>query len=160
MAVLCPLSYELNMPYSASEIADWFLARADQAGEALTPMKVLKLVYIASGWYLAQTDEKLINDRIEAWQFGPVVPSLYHRFSHFGSAAITEQPRKPVFPQPLEELLSIIWNVYGSVSARDLSALTHLPGTPWTETYNGRRSTAIPPELIRKHYREMAKISL
>ncbi|MBS6025831.1 MAG: DUF4065 domain-containing protein [Paeniclostridium sordellii] len=32
--------------------------------------------------------EKLFEDRVIAWQFGPVVPEVYYEFSIFGSSAI------------------------------------------------------------------------
>ncbi|MFK7838206.1 MAG: hypothetical protein AB8B60_18500 [Sulfitobacter sp.] len=32
---------------------------------ALTPMQLMKLVYISYGWYLAMHNAKLFNDRIE-----------------------------------------------------------------------------------------------
>ena len=51
-------------------------------------MKVLKLVYMAHGFNLAITDDPLINDRVEAWKFGPVIRPLYGKLKQFGSGAI------------------------------------------------------------------------
>ncbi len=51
---------------TAADIADWYLDRAERAGLGVTPMKLLKLVYLAQGWHLAHTDRLLFNDRIEA----------------------------------------------------------------------------------------------
>ena len=39
--------------YEASHIANYMLDRAEQAEKSVTPMKLLKLVYIAYGWSLA-----------------------------------------------------------------------------------------------------------
>jgi uncharacterized phage-associated protein len=38
---------------------------------------------------LAINKEPLIDERVEAWNYGPVIPSLYHEFKNFGSGAIT-----------------------------------------------------------------------
>ena len=43
-----------------------------------TPMHVLKLVYLCHGWCLGFTGEALINEPVEAWTYGPVVPTVYH----------------------------------------------------------------------------------
>ena len=44
-----------------------------------TPMHVIKLVYLAHGWMLGFTSRALINEAVEAWTYGPVVPSTYYR---------------------------------------------------------------------------------
>ena len=49
-----------------------------------TPMHVLKLTYLCHGWMLGIYDHALINEPVEAWQYGPVVPSLYHKYKKFG----------------------------------------------------------------------------
>ncbi len=40
-------------------------------------MKLHKLLYYAAGWHLGFTGEPLFDEDIEAWQYGPVVPSIY-----------------------------------------------------------------------------------
>jgi uncharacterized phage-associated protein len=63
--------------YDPKAIANYFIARAAADGKRLTPLQLIKLVYIAHGWYLGLTGEPLINEPPEAWQYGPVIPSLY-----------------------------------------------------------------------------------
>ena len=40
-----------------------------------TPMHVLKLVYLCHGWVLGLTDQALIDEPVEAWQYVPPVLS-------------------------------------------------------------------------------------
>jgi uncharacterized phage-associated protein len=141
------------MPLSANTIADWFLAKADEEGESLTPMKLLKLVYIAQGLMLAARDSPLFNERIEAWRWGPVVPKLYSRFSKYGSAGIEEQPPKPRVGAVVEEALEVVWDVYSPVSALELSALTHRPDTPWSQVYEANCNHEISQDLIAQYYK-------
>src|SRR5690606_24176720 len=69
--------------YTPAHIANYFLWKAKKENIELTAMKLIKLVYVAYGWYLAFKDEKLFDERIEAWRYGPVIPSLYHEFKRF-----------------------------------------------------------------------------
>ena len=55
-------------------------------------MQVIKLVYIAHGWHLAIYDVPLVDDYVQAWQYGPVIPPLYYAFKRFGSGPITTIP--------------------------------------------------------------------
>ncbi len=72
------------MAYSAALIADYFLS----SKTPLTSMQVLKLVYIAHGYAMAYLDRPLIDGRIEAWRYGPVIPALYHALKGHGGDPI------------------------------------------------------------------------
>src|ERR1700676_3931940 len=80
--------------HSALAVANWFLARAAADGKSLDPMKLQKLIYFAHGWSLALTDIPLIEEHPEAWDYGPVIPSVYHEFKLFGRKPITERAKR------------------------------------------------------------------
>ena len=154
--------------YSAKTIANYFLDKADEESTTLTPMKIIKLVYIAHGWYLAFTDDPLINDYVEAWTYGPVISSLYQEFKRYGSFPIHGRARerrgvKRITPSiedvrdnpsfPIKPFLDKVWDEYKEFTAIDLSSLTHTEGTPWywTLKYHGP-SAVIDDALIREYY--------
>lgn len=150
------------MSYSPKSIANYFLDLAHAQGEAIDPMKLQKLVYYAQGWYAGYTGEQLINDTVQAWPYGPVIPSLYHEFKRFGSAPIHgramewgREVERPEDPQ-LRGFLDNIWNSYGQYSGLRLSDMTHAPDGPWDLTRRQSRggSPPIPFEVIRDHFRE------
>src|SRR5260370_13471552 len=85
------------MPYPAKAVANEFLELAKKDGQQLTQMQLQKLVYFAYGWYLAITGTRLIDERVEAWQWGPVVPSIYKEFKRFRSSSVREPARKVTF---------------------------------------------------------------
>lgn len=70
-------------------IANYFIELAKNDDNLVSPMKLQKLVYFAHGWCLALADKPLINEKVEAWQYGPVVGSLYREFKKYGNEGIT-----------------------------------------------------------------------
>lgn len=159
------------MAYDAAAVANYFLLLAEKQGKDLDPMKLQKLVYFAHGWYLALRKEPLIKDRVEAWEYGPVIPSLYHQFKVFGNGTIKNRALVTKFDAGMfrlktpsvdeqgdtetniyaKSLLDRIWEVYGGLTAIQLSNMTHEPGSPWEITWNrnpGQRHVVIPDELI------------
>lgn len=66
-------------------VADYLVARS---GGRLTPLQVIKLTYIAHGYSLAINGEPLVDEAVEAWRHGPVVPSVYHRAKRCGGGRI------------------------------------------------------------------------
>ncbi len=68
-------------------VANYLIDLAEQSGKHLQPLKLMKLVYIAYGFGLAVLDRSIIDprfDKVEAWRFGPVIPSVYHSFKQYG----------------------------------------------------------------------------
>lgn len=160
------------MAYDSRAVANYFLKGAQDRGLSLTPMHILKLVYIAHGWYLALYDRPLISDRIEAWNYGPVIPALYHAVKRFGNQEITatiseleiEKPKRQEFRKKFDEptrlFLNRILEVYGGLKAFQLSSLTHAEGTPWHSISISEGGVAlgpgIPDNLIQEHFKQLA----
>lgn len=151
-------------PYDSRAVANSILHYANDTGKKLTPMQLIKLVYVANGWSLALLNRPLINEQVQAWQYGPVIPNVYRAFNRFGSAPVTEyasdKATKLEYVAALDEeerrLIAAVVNSYGHMHAFQLSNKMHEPGTPWSKTYsaNGPYSV-ISPDLIKEHFLEL-----
>lgn len=149
------------MPFGhdPKSVAEYMLWCARRDGNPLTSMQVLKLVYIAHGWTLGLTGSPLIDEPVEAWQYGPVVPSVYHEYKRFGGGFISDCPqhRPGHFSVSERSVLDQVWKQYGHLSGIKLSSMTHQRGTPWDITIRRRgRGAVISNDLIEDHYQSLA----
>jgi uncharacterized phage-associated protein len=162
------------MSYSAKAIANLFLDIAASSGKTLDQMQLQKLVYIIHGWNLAINDEPLISSRIEAWQYGPLIPELYSEFQVYGRNPIT----KPVVEYSLDDDLNLssikieipssdirtrdlansVFQGYGHLTGPQLSNLTHQSKTPWEKAYTTYRKCKIEDDDIKQHFRHLAEV--
>ncbi len=161
------------MPYPSAAVANEFIKLARQAGKPVSPMKLQKLVYLAHGWHLAFAGRPLLNEPVEAWQFGPVIPSLYHSLKNYGKTDIADLLTDPwdlylgqsgqeysiddgLDPEEnalAKRIIKRIWDVYGGFSAVQLSNLTHNEDAPWSQTPGkDKRHTVIDEEKIKQYY--------
>jgi uncharacterized phage-associated protein len=144
------------MAYDARQIANWFVTRAKRDGESLSIMTLLKLTYIAHGWHLEMRNAApLFENQIEVWQYGPVIPDVYNSFRQQG-IHVSETIHNVLdveLAKEDENLLEQVYNIYGKLSAFQLSELTNMPGGPWDiATKAGGYYAPIPNELIHQHY--------
>ncbi len=150
------------MPYNPTTIANYFIKKYADKGN-LTPMKLIKLTYIAYGWYLALTDkkERLTDELPLAWDFGPVFPSLYESLKGYGGSVIKEKIPNRVDDDTIKpddkKFLDKMWNLYGRYDGIYLSALTHKKDTPWKKVYAKGTNAVISDDDIFEHYKEKLK---
>jgi uncharacterized phage-associated protein len=117
-----------NSQYSAFDIADYFLFKAEEEGqELLSNLKLQKLVYYAQGLYLVEKELPLFEDKIIAWQYGPVVSNLYHKFKHYGAGGIPADRNfnQSSIDKDTKEFLDGIFDFFGQYSAIRLMQLAH-----------------------------------
>lgn len=147
--------------YDVLTVADAILKIAKAKRRSLTPMQLVKLTYIAHGWSLVLQERDLFQNRIEAWQYGPVIPDLYHATKSYGRNPIPFNSIGEASDIRVNEndrqFLEKVFNKYGHLDGITLSYLTHKAGTPWTEVYDPtRRHVEIPDSLIKAHYKRLA----
>jgi len=121
----------MKLKYSAFDIANYFLYKAQEAAEEdqelISNLKLQKLVYYAQGLYMAVYGKPLFSDKIEAWTYGPVVPELYHHYKEHNSNGIrTDKNFNPsIINEDTKEFLDEIYEVFGQFSAIRLMNLAH-----------------------------------
>jgi len=165
------------MAYPALAVANEFVAIANKSHcHDLTPIKLQKLVYFAHGWNLALTGKPLITERIQAWQYGPVIPELYREFKSSGNTPITQlatdlewdcDNNQPEISTPRIQsdsadssftrgLVEKIWDVYGKYTPAKLVQATHEPDSPWTKAHiNGQKNIVITDPEIEAYFKEL-----
>ncbi len=154
----------MTAQYTPRLVANAMLFKARQEGVRLTHLKVQKLVFFMHAWSLVFFTESVVSERPQAWQYGPVFDSLYHDLKGFGSSEIDAyllqiEPlsgeRKALMPVQSDSqfwgLLDRVWERYSSLSARQLSTITHEAGGPW-EAARHSKVAVLPDQQVRAYY--------
>ncbi|WGI22422.1 type II toxin-antitoxin system antitoxin SocA domain-containing protein [Amylibacter sp. IMCC11727] len=154
-------------PFDSRVIANRILDIAEQRNIRLTMMQLLKLVYIAHGWWLTYSGgQPLTSDKPQAWQYGPVHPLVYNAFRRFGATAITERARDPEtgfaysdeITSDIDSILGSVVDSYGKLHAYRLSDMTHQVGTPWDQASKKWGNYApITDASIKEHFDELRR---
>ena len=139
------------------KIAQCFINFVDRsAGDDITHLKLQKLVYYAQAWWLANKNEALFHEDMEAWTHGPVVPSLWTEYKSHSWSSLPPQVVSSPLDKNLTAFLRHIYEQYGKFSAKELEKRTH-DEDPWLKTRGGRPLEAkctepIDKKLIRDYY--------
>ena len=142
---------------TALSIANALIQLSHKKGNPVSNMKLQKLVYFSYGWFLAIRKERLFEDEIQAWKYGPVIPELYHSFKLYYSNPIPEahylKSDSVEVSGDATALLESVWQAYGDKTAIELVDMTHKVGTPWEKTFERSVSNSIiKDELISAYF--------
>jgi len=128
-----------------------------RAGWAITNLKIQKLLYLAQMFHLGATGQRLINTQFEAWDFGPVEPSLYRTVKIFG-----DKPIEDVFFHAREidsatseaQYLDNVCDQLANWTPAKLVSITHWSKGAWAKHYvPGIKGIIIPDQDIVDEYR-------
>lgn len=141
--------------YTVDSVAEYIIMRCNQMGKTISNLKLQKILYFVQAEFLVAKDQPCFPERIEAWDFGPVVPDAYHQYKFYGSASI------PFMGQDCSRLFSIedkalidgIIEQCAKYSASTLVEITHHQA-PWQNAYRSRHNNVIDPESIKGFFKE------
>jgi uncharacterized phage-associated protein len=134
-----------NVGADAKAVANKLLDWADADGIPVSPMKLQKLVFFPHADFLVNYGKPLVRQDFEAWDYGPVIPSLYAEFKHWKDARILSRARAfnpanglkitPILHLAPDEMafLRDRFAYYRDFSAVELSRMSHNSDGAWRQ---------------------------
>lgn len=140
---------------NAETVGKYFYNRNNNLSE----IQVQKLTYYAYVWSMVINNEKLFEEKPQAWVHGPVFRSLYDAMK---SRAFYENKCDFNFERKTTVILEMVFRLYGKFSGNELESMTHSE-IPWIKARNGKssdeRSTEeLKDEDIKEYYSELLGI--
>lgn len=74
------------------DIADYFVKSSIKQGIEINNLKLQKLLYYFYAKNLVENEVNIFEDKFEKWQYGPVLPTVYHAYKQFGGFNIEHVP--------------------------------------------------------------------
>ena len=135
---------------NAKDAAKQIIFRFEEVGLPITNIVLQKLLYYSKGWSLGLVGEPCFKNAIHAWEWGPVVPTVYNVYEQYGKHAI-EIPEEGEIQDNV--LLDAIVRVYGQMKPFDLSDQTH-EEDPWRTNYivGNKAASKIPESELREFF--------
>jgi len=114
---------------------------------SVTSVKLQKLVYYSQVWSLIWDDTELFEQEIQAWANGPVVWELFNQYRGLYTIDSATAGDSNILTKSQRDTIDQVLESYGSLSARQLSHLTHAEA-PWREARRDLPDTASSSAII------------
>lgn len=139
--------------YSAYDVAHYIIQKFNEMNKAISNLKLQKVLYFIQAEFLVDINKPCFFEEIEAWDFGPVVPTVYRKYKIYGSANIpfNSYEKKIFFLENDRKRIDEMIEQCSNFSASALVEITHRQ-SPWIESYKKGRNSVITRESIRSFF--------
>lgn len=159
------------MSYQVLDVCRHVINYSNEREYGISNLKLQKVLYFIQACFLIKkTDHSpCFSEKIEAWDFGPVVPKAYHEYKQYGSGDIPTIKSYFVFEgndiwnakrvkfediaiaDDDKVLIEKIIDKFADYSATDLVSLTHRQ-SPWINAYVPYQNNEITIDAIREYF--------
>ena len=159
------------MGYDVLEICRHVINYSNEQDYGISNLKLQKVLYLIQAYFLIDKTKNAscFDDKIEAWDFGPVVPEAYHEYKQYGSGDIPTiesfimidkddiwNSKRVEFEDTAisdndKSLIDKVVDKFADYSATDLVSLTHRQ-SPWIDAYAPYQNNEITIDAIREYF--------
>lgn len=142
------------MTISAYDAAHYLCKRS---GWRLSNLQVQKILYMADMNFVGQTESRLIDEDFQAWDYGPVLESLYHHLKAFGKKPVPNVfwGANDISGTPEAKMLDLALENLSHRKPHELVATTHSSLGAWIKRYvAGARQIKISTEDMMDEYKK------
>lgn len=134
---------------TATTISEYIVTKCVNDSCPVSNLQLQKFLFYIQKDYLAR-GLVAFSDGIEAWQFGPVVPSVYYKFCGYGAMPITARYNTEI-PAADKAVIDPLVEQKRMLNPWDLVRETHNPTGAWAKVYDEGRGNRnlIDLSLIR-----------
>ena len=136
-------------------LAQYILYKCMKDGKPINNIQLQKILYFIQGEHLAQKGVPLFDKDFEAWQYGPVIRSIYSKYCGYGASGIVmiAKPSKELDDEVCKFVNPIVEELREQ-NAWSLVEKSLTQGGAWEQTFRGgaRKYYPIPKDAIKNEF--------
>ena len=157
--------------YNVLDVSRYIINYCNDNDSGISNLKLQKILYFVQAFFLISTPEQCFKEKIEAWEFGPVVPVAYREYKQFGGCNIPKinsyiemdfenmwnsKIKKydgSIIADKDKERIKAVVNKFADYTATDLVRLTHNQA-PWKDAYIPHMNNEITTRAIKEYFND------
>ena len=150
---------------SALDVSRYIINKCNSKNYYISNLRLQKILYFIQMEFIIQ-NRKCFDDEIQAWDYGPVVPNVYHVFKRFGASNIPQiryyydrscgllnmkkiEFRDDIICSKDREIIDRVIEECSVYSTSELVDITHSQ-SPWKNAYRHKRNSVISDKSIKR----------
>ena len=138
--------------YNALDVARYIIDYEATQGRTVSNLRLQKLLYFVQCIFLGILGYACFSDKIEAWDYGPVIPDVYRKYKVYGATMIPSMGT--LTSSSLDEksrfLINQTLNTCATKRTGELVKISHSQA-PWKDAYVPGMNNVITQDSIRNY---------
>lgn len=141
--------------YDALKVAEYVIKYSTLKGTPVSNLRLQKVLYFIQAEFMVSTNNVCFNDKIEAWDLGPVVPTVYRKYKIFGASSIPvdNKDNENVIKNKDVKMINETIDNCNKYSTSTLVEITHNQD-PWIKARGSYLSKVISPKSLYEYFKE------
>lgn len=157
------------MIYNVLDVCRHVINYSNDKDYGISNLKLQKVLYFIQAYFLIDASCRCFKEKIEAWDFGPVVPEAYREYKKFGGGDIPtvsyviSVDKSDFWKSKIQKYtdniiceedkirINGVVDRFSDFSATDLVTLTHNQ-SPWIDAYVPHINNEITVDAIREYF--------
>lgn len=142
--------------YDALKIAEYVIKYSTLKGTPVSNLRLQKVLYFIQAEFTVSKKTPCFNDRIEAWDLGPVVPVVYRKYKVFGATSIPVDNSANTENGITSDDIKTINETVDQCNNYSTSALVEITHNqdPWIRAHNSFFSNEISQKSLYEYFKE------
>lgn len=154
--------------YDVLDICRYVINYSNKKDYEISNLKLQKLLYFIQAYFLIN-NKLCFNEKIEAWDVGPIVPIAYNEYKQYGNTHIWSSdyymdfnPSDPwkikrikfdenIINEIDKKLINKVIDKFADYTSTDLADIIYKQ-TPWKKIYIKNQHNEIPISLIKEYF--------
>ena len=138
--------------YDILDVCKYIINYSNKKGYGVSCLKLQKLLYFIQGYFMIIKDEPCYHEKIEAWDFGPVVPLAYQEYKQYASTDIPSVNfQNDSILKEDKTLMANMIDIFANHTAEDLVAITQKQ-EPWKNVYSKYQTNEITTDSLKEYF--------
>lgn len=143
------------MSYDALDVSEYIIYYIQSTGGIISPLKLQKILYFIQADFLVSTGKPCFSDEIFAYDYGPVIPSVYQKYKIYGGGFIPcRYSDSFIINKADKERINEMVDLCQPYSATELTAIIHQQA-PWKNNYHSDSHAVITKAEIEEYFRKI-----
>lgn len=143
--------------YNVLDLSEYIIYYSNIKKYGISCLKLQKILYFLQAEFLRKYKKICFNDKIEAWDFGPVIPIVYEKYILYGGLDIPqinkENNFKYICTKEHLKLINDLIDYFKDYSASVLTDIT-IHQEPFIKNYVFKEYNEIKLEDINKYFKK------
>lgn len=142
-----------DMAYSVSDVCRHVIHYSNEQDNGISNLKLQKVLYFIQAYFLISTSSPCFQEKIEAWDIGPVIPEAYRAYKQFGIGDIPDisYDVDDIISDADKRRMEEVVDRLADYSATDLVSLTQRQ-SPWMNAYTPYMDNEITLDAIKEYF--------